>query len=173
MESIIKKCLQIWEQTQRTCEWPQGCRGRVRFGAGHFGAGHFGAGTIRRRNYFFRFVVLQLRCFGLQLASLAVGLRTLVSTGSRSTAFQNCLPHCVFLAGKIPAGKKPAGKRPSGEKTAGKKPRGKNRRGKDLAPSRESFLYLLSKLVERRLLCGCLLVYIVSIKTVDFNYNVR
>ena len=76
-------------------------------------------------------------------------------------------------AGKKPAGKKPAWKRPSGEKTAGKKPRGKNRRGKDLAPSRESFLYLLSKLVERRLLCGCLLVYIVSIKTVDFNYNVR
>ena len=28
------------------------------------------------------------------LASLAVGLRTLVSTGSRSTAFQNCLLHC-------------------------------------------------------------------------------
>ena len=28
-------------------------RGRVRFGAGHFGAG-----TIRRQNFFFRFVVL-------------------------------------------------------------------------------------------------------------------
>jgi len=31
---------------------------RRRFGAGQFGAGYFGAGTIRRQNFFFRFVVL-------------------------------------------------------------------------------------------------------------------
>ena len=72
---------------------------RRRFGAGQFGAGHFGAGTIRCQNFFFRFVVLKLRCFGLQLASLALGLRTLVSTGSRSTAFKG-----IFSGGFFPGG---------------------------------------------------------------------
>ena len=69
---------------------------RRRFGAGHFVAGHFGAGTIGCQNFFFRFVFLQLSCFGLQLASLAVGLRTLVSTGSRSTALKK-LPASLFF----------------------------------------------------------------------------
>ena len=43
------------------------------------------------------FVFLQLRCFGLQLTSLALGLRTLVGTGLRSTAFKG-----IFSEGFYP-----------------------------------------------------------------------
>ena len=58
--------------------------------------------TFRHRDYrapelFFRFVFLQLRCFGLWLASLAVGLRTLVSTGSLSTLFKKLPAILHFL----------------------------------------------------------------------------
>ena len=42
------------------------------------------------------FIFLQLRFFSLQLASLALGLRTLVGTGSRSTAFKE-LPASLFF----------------------------------------------------------------------------
>ena len=58
--------------------------------------------AFQRRDYrepelFFLFFFLQQHCFGLQLASLVSGLRTQVTTGSRSTAFKNCLLHCFFF----------------------------------------------------------------------------
>ena len=52
------------------------------------GAGHFGAGTIWRQNFFFQIRFSVATFFGLQLALLVLGLRTLVGTGSRSTAFK-------------------------------------------------------------------------------------
>ena len=52
--------------------------------------------TKSPRIFFFSFVFLQLCCFGLQLASLALGLRTLVGTGSSSTASKE-LPASLFF----------------------------------------------------------------------------
>ena len=77
-------------------------RGRVRFGAAvsalDISAPDISAsGPFGTTTFFFSFVFLQLRCFGLKLASLAVGLRTLVSTGSRSTAFKG-----IFSGGFFP-----------------------------------------------------------------------
>ena len=80
--------------------------GRVRFGAAvsvlDISAPDISApGPFGARTFFSRFVFLLLRCFGLLLASLAVGLRTLVSTGSRSTAFKK-LPASLFFLGPPP-----------------------------------------------------------------------
>ena len=86
-----------------------------------------GARNLRRTIAgFFRFVFLELRCFGLQLASLALGLRTLVETGSHSTAYKKLPASLIFLhnskrrpnirhpSGKVPSCLAPNRRRPNG-----------------------------------------------------------
>ena len=73
--------------------------GRVRFGAGHFDAG-----TIGCQNFFFKicFSVATLFRFVARFARGRIEVRAqrqVERTGSRSTAFQNCLLHCFSIGG--------------------------------------------------------------------------
>ena len=71
--------------------------GRVRFGAAVLALNISAPdiwvpGLSGTRTFFLRFFFQSLRCFGLLLASLALGLKTLVGTGSHSTAFKGVFP---------------------------------------------------------------------------------
>ena len=68
----------------------------VRLGRVRFSAADSALDISATELFFLDQFFLQLRCFGLQLASLALGLRTLVGTGSRSTAFKE-LPASLFF----------------------------------------------------------------------------
>ena len=63
---------------------------KAKSGVGYIWVPGLSGTRTRRRTIagFFSFVLLCLRSFGLYLASLALGLRTLVGTGLRLTAFK-------------------------------------------------------------------------------------
>ena len=63
-------------------------KGRVRFGAAVWALDISAPGLSGARTFFFQIRFSVATFFGLQLALLVLGLRTLVGTGSRSTAFK-------------------------------------------------------------------------------------